>query len=407
MGLVVQKYGGSSVADVDKIKRVAQRIVKRKQAGNQVVAVVSAMGDTTDELIDLAQGITDQPPKREYDMLVSTGEQVSVSLLAMAIHELGEEVISLTGPQVKIITDDLHSKAQILEIQPDRLEKELEQDKIVVVAGFQGVTANEDITTLGRGGSDTTAVAIAADLQAEVCEIYTDVDGVYTTDPRLVERASKLSAISYEEMLELARLGADVLHPRSVEIAKEYDVKLAVRSSFYCVPGTYIEEVGELEKTNVVSGVTCNQDEVEVSLVGVPDHPGVAATIFDKLGAAAINVDMIIQNLHYNDVNDITFTISEADLPQAEEILQELQDKLQYEELIVNPEVAKVSIVGAGMVTNPGVAADMFSALGSVGINIQMISTSEIKISCLIAKDRSEEAVQVIHDEFKLGSLSD
>ncbi|GAB6098648.1 aspartate kinase [Halanaerocella petrolearia] len=416
MGLVVQKYGGSSVANVDKIKRVAERIVKRKKAGNQVVSVVSAMGDQTDELIELANQITETPPRREYDMLVSTGEQVSVALLAMAINELGEDVVSLTGSQVGIITDDLHSKAQILDIESERLEEELSQDKIVIVAGFQGVTVNNDITTLGRGGSDTTAVAVATALEADVCEIYTDVDGVYTTDPRVVEEACKLPEVSYEEMLELASLGADVLHPRSVEIAKEYDIKLAVKSSFYCSPGTYIKEVGELEKSNVVSGVTCNQDEVKLSVVGVPDEPGVASEIFSKLGEQGINVDMIIQNLHYSDVNDInndvdvndiTFTIEEDDLNQAKDILTELRDELDYKKLIIDKDVAKVSIVGAGMVTNSGVAAKMFNSLAEEEINIEMISTSEIKISCLLDKDQADDAVQAIHDQFELASISD
>ncbi|AGB41522.1 aspartate kinase, monofunctional class [Halobacteroides halobius DSM 5150] len=406
MGLVVQKYGGSSVADVKRIKRVAERIVKRKRAGNQVVSVVSAMGDQTDELIGLSQQITDTPPKREYDMLVATGEQVSVALLAMAINELGEEVVSLTGSQVGIITDNLHSKAQILEIESERLEKELSQDKIVIVAGFQGVTVNNDITTLGRGGSDTTAVAVATALKADVCEIYTDVDGVYTTDPRVVKEARKLPEVSYEEMLELASLGADVLHPRSVEIAKQYDVKLAVKSSFYCSPGTYIKEVAKLEKTNVVSGVTCNQDEVKISIVGVPDEPGIASKVFKKLAEQGINVDMIIQNLHYDDLNDITFTIEDDDLNQAKTILEKLKQELSYKELITDSDVAKVSIVGAGMVTNSGVAAKMFDALGSEEINIEMISTSEIKISCLLDKSEADEAVQVIHDSFNLSNLS-
>ena len=402
MGLVVQKYGGSSVADSEKIKNVAQRIVERKKEGNRVVAVVSAMGDTTDELIDLADEITDAPPKREYDMLISTGEQISVALLAMAIHELGEEVISLTGHQVGIITDDLHSKAKILKIESDRLEEELSEDQIVIVAGFQGVTIDNEITTLGRGGSDTTAVAIAKAIDAEVCEIYTDVDGVYTADPRIVENASKLPDISYDEMLELASLGAKVLHPRSVEIAKEYQIKLAVKSSFNNSPGTYIKEVSELEKVNVVSGVTCNKNEVKFSLLGVPDKPGIASLIFAKLAEVGINVDMIIQNIHYEDVNDITFTIDHEDFEQAHSILERLKKELNYRKLISDVNVAKVSIVGAGMSTNPGVAARMFEALGRDEINIEMISTSEIKVSCLIEEEEANQAVSAIHDEFEL-----
>lgn len=402
MSLVVQKYGGSSVADSQKIKNVAQRIVDRKREGNEMVTVVSAMGDTTDELIDLANQITDCPPKREYDMLISTGEQISVALLAMAIHELGEDVISLTGHQVGIITDDLHSKAKILKIEADRLEEELAQDKIVIVAGFQGVTIDNDITTLGRGGSDTTAVALAKAIDADVCEIYTDVDGVYTADPRIVEDARKLHDISYGEMLELASLGAEVLHPRSVEIAKEYNIKLAVRSSFNYSSGTYIKEVSELEKVNVVSGVTCNKNEVKFTLLGVPDKPGIASRIFSELAELGINVDMIIQNIHYNDVNDITFTIDHEDFEQAHSILEELKKKLNYRELISDVNVAKVSIVGAGMSTNPGVAARMFEALGRDQVNIEMISTSEIKVSCLIEEREADQAVAAIHNEFEL-----
>ena len=402
MGLVVEKYGGSSVADPEKIKNVAERIVKTKKEGNEVVAVVSAMGDTTDELIDLANEITDAPPKREYDMLISTGEQISVAMLAMAIHELGEDVISLTGHQVGIITDDLHSKAKILEIESQRLEEELAQDQIVIVAGFQGITIDNEITTLGRGGSDTTAVALAKAIDADVCEINTDVDGVYTADPRIVDEASKLASISYDEMLELASLGAEVLHPRSVEIAKEYSIKLSVRSSFNDSSGTYIKEVSELEKVNVVSGVTYNNNEVKFTLLGVPDEPGVASRIFSELADVGINIDMIIQNIHYEDVNDITFTIDHEDFEQAHSILEKLKDHLNYRELISDVNVAKVSIVGAGMSTNPGVAARMFEALGRDNINIEMISTSEIKVSCLIEEDEANQAVAAIHNEFEL-----
>ncbi len=405
MALVVQKYGGSSVADTDKIKRVAKRIVKCKEEGNQVVTVVSAMGDSTDELIELAGEITDNPPRREYDMLISTGEQVSVALLAMAIHQLGEDVVSLTGSQVGIITNDLHSKAKIKDIKTDRLKSELEEGKIIIVAGFQGVTTDYEITTLGRGGSDTTAVAIATALEADVCEIYTDVDGVYTTDPRIVAKACKLSEVSYDEMLELARLGANVLHPRSVEIAKEYNIKLAVRSSFNYSVGTYVKEVGTLEKSLVVTGVTCNRDEVKLSLIGVPDKPGVASRIFKKLAESDVNVDMIIQNVNYDGVNDITFTIDQTDFIQARDILEGMQEEVEYKKLLDDQNVAKVSIVGAGMVTNPGVAAGMFDALAKEEINIGMISTSEIKVSCLIAENEANKAVKAIHKEFELDKL--
>ncbi|SEM41821.1 aspartate kinase [Candidatus Frackibacter sp. WG12] len=402
MGLIVQKYGGTSVANPDRIKKVAERIVKRKREGAQVVAVVSALGDTTDELIDLSKQVTDQPPKREYDMLISTGEQVSVALLAMAINELGEDVISLTGSQVGIITDDIHTKAKILKIDSTRLEEELTKDKIVVVAGFQGVTINNDITTLGRGGSDTTAVALATKLDADICEIYTDVDVIYTADPRIVENAVKLAEISYDEMLEMASLGAQVLQPRSVEFAKQYNINLAVRSSFNYEPGTHVKEVGDLEKDRVVSGVACNTDEVKISLIGVPDRPGIASHIFNTLANASINVDMIIQNVHRGEVNDITFTINAEDLDQAKVILREIQTELTIEDIIFDSEVAKVSIVGAGMVTNPGVAASMFESLADTDINIEMISTSEIKVSCLIDEARAQEAVQAIHDKFEL-----
>ncbi|WP_027340812.1 aspartate kinase [Halonatronum saccharophilum] len=407
MSLIVQKYGGSSVANPERIMRVAQRIVKRKQAGNDVIAVVSAMGDTTDELVKLVADITNKPPKREYDMLISTGEQVSVSLLAMAINELGEDVISLTGSQVGIITNELHSKAKILEIKNNRLEKELNEGKIVIVAGFQGVTINNEITTLGRGGSDTTAVAVATALKADLCEIYTDVDGVYTTDPRVVKKASKLPEISYEEMLELASLGANVLHPRSVEIAKEYNIKLAVKSSFYCCPGTYIKEVEELENNIVVSGVACNKSEVKLSLLGLPDRPGIASKVFNRLAGEGVNVDMIIQNVNYDGVNDITFTIDEDDFNGTKELLEEMKESLEYRELIYDLEVAKVSIVGAGMVTNPGVAAKMFEALAQEEVNIGMISTSEIKVSCLINRSEADKAVKAIHAKFNLDKIGE
>ncbi|WP_078809681.1 aspartate kinase [Selenihalanaerobacter shriftii] len=403
MGLIVQKYGGTSVADTTRIKKVAERLVKRKREEDQVIAVVSAIGDTTDELINLSNEITDQPPKREYDMLISTGEQVSVALLAMAINELGEDVISLTGSQVGIITDDLHTKAKILEIDSSRLEKELAKDQIVVVAGFQGITINDDITTLGRGGSDTTAVALAAKLDADICEIYTDVNGIYTADPRMLDDAVKLPEISYDEMLEMASLGAKVLQPRSVEFAKQYKIKLAVKSSFNYESGTHVKEVEELEKGKVVSGVACNTNEVKISLIGVPDRPGIASKVFNTLAESSINVDMIIQNVHRGEVNDITFTIDDEDLSQAKVILNELNKELTIEDIIYDAEVAKVSIVGAGMVTNPGVAAKMFEALADADINIEMISTSEIKVSCLMDEAKSQQAVKVIHDKFNLG----
>jgi aspartate kinase len=340
-------------------------------------------------------------------MLISTGEQVSVALLAMAINELGEEVISLTASQVGIITDDLHTNAQILKIDSTRLEAELAEDKIVIVAGFQGVTINNDITTLGRGGSDTTAVALSAKLKADICEIYTDVNGIYTADPRIVDNATKLSKISYNEMLELASLGSQVLHPRSVEFAKQYEIKLLVRSSFNYKAGTYVKEVEKLEKNNVISGVAYSRDDVKISLIGVPDRPGIASKIFNSLAKENINVDMIIQNVHRGKVNDITFTIADEDLSEARVILEGLKSELTIEDIIFDSEMAKISIVGAGMVTNPGVAAKMFESLAEADINIEMISTSEIKVSCLLDQSEAKEAVRVLHDKFNLDSVEE
>ncbi len=407
MGLIVQKYGGTSVGTPERIKRVAQRIIQRKKAGNQLVATVSAMGDRTDQLVNLANQVSDNPPQREYDMLLSTGEQESVALLAMAINSLGEEVVSLTGSQAGITTNDLHTKAEILNINPERIETELAEDKIVIIAGFQGMTNKGDITTLGRGGSDTTAVAIATSLRADLCEIYTDVDGVYTADPRIVEDAAKIKEISYDEMLELASLGANVLHPRSVEIAKDNKIELMVKSSFCCIPGTYIKEENKLEDKLLVSGVTCDKDQVKLSLIGVPDQPGIASNIFTKLAKSCINVDMIIQNVDYDELNDITFTVSKDDFLAAKEILESMEDDLDYTELKSDDTLSKVSIVGAGMVTNPGVAARMFTALGANDVNIEMISTSEIKVSCLINAEDSDRAIRAIHQEFNLSEQDD
>ncbi|MGI6558538.1 MAG: aspartate kinase [Limnochordia bacterium] len=400
--ILVQKYGGSSVANPDKIRAVARRIVAAKKRGYDVVVVVSALGDTTDELIELARQITNRPPRREMDMLLSTGEQVSISLLAMAVDSLGEPVISLTGAQCGIITDDKHTKARILEIQANRIQEELSQGKIVVVAGFQGITSLNDITTLGRGGSDTTAVALAAVLKAKVCEIYTDVDGVYTADPRVVPQARKLEQVSYGEMLEMARLGAGVMQPRAVEVAAQYGIPIHVRASSKDEPGTIIRGEEALEKEVVVTGVTHDTNVAKFVVVDVPDKPGVAAKIFSSLADDGINVDMIVQTNKRTGRTDMLFTVSKDDMASTKEIVERVCEELGGERVIVNTEVAKVSIVGAGMVSNPGVAARMFQALANEKINIQVISTSEIKVSCLIDASLVVPAVQAIHKAFEL-----
>lgn len=402
MGIIVQKYGGSSVADSDRLKRVANRIIDCYQRGHQVVAVVSARGDTTDELITLAQEVAPDPPPREMDMLLSTGEQISIALLAMTIHSLGYPVISLTGAQVGIQTDAMHTKAKILNVSCSRLLAELEQNKIVIVAGFQGVTGENEITTLGRGGSDATAVAIAAAIKAEVCEIYTDVDGVLTADPRLVPSAQKLKKVSYDEMLELASLGAVVLQPRSVELAKLYNVRLCVRSSFSNNTGTWIEEDPDMERDNVVTGIAQDLNIAELAIFDVPDRPGVAYKLFSALADASINVDMIVQSTMRDDYNDISFTICKDDLRQALKKLKAITEELGASGFTYDDQVAKVSIVGAGMISNPGVAAKMFEALAEKNINIQMISTSEIKVSCVVKLQDAIVAVQALHDKFGL-----
>lgn len=407
MGIVVQKFGGSSVANPERIKVVAQRVVDTATQGHQVVVVVSALGDTTDELIELARQITNRPPRREMDMLLSTGEQISIALLAMAINELGHPVISLTGGQVGIITDGTHTKAKILKINPDRVVQELHQGKIVIVAGFQGISANQDITTLGRGGSDTTAVALAAALNANVCEIFTDVDGVYTADPRVVQSARKLGDVAYGEMLEMASLGAAVLQPRSVEIAAQYNVPIHVRSSFNHHAGTFVREERVVERDMVVVGVAHDVNVAKVSLIDVPDRPGVAYRIFSALAEESINVDMIVQTTKQDKTADLLFSVSRDDLPRAQEIVDELARELGASRILVDDNVGKVSIVGAGMVSNPGVAAKMFEALANAGINIIVISTSEIKVSCLVQADDVLRAVRVVHEAFGLNESPD
>ncbi len=400
--ILVQKFGGSSVADTEKIMNVARRIADTRRRGYHVVAVISALGDTTDRLVELAYQITPRPRAREMDMLLATGEQISVALLSMAMHELGHEAISFTGAQVGIVTDSAHTRAKILDVKVGRILEELEKGSVVIVAGFQGVSLDDQITTLGRGGSDTTAVALAAALGAEVCEIYTDVDGVYTADPRLVPEARKLSRISYEEMLEMAATGARVLQLRSVEFARNYGVVIHVRSSFSQEEGTWITEEDERMEKAIISGVTHDVSEAKVTVFDVPDRPGVAAALFKALAAENINVDMIIQNVSENQRTDISFTVNKEDLQKAEEITAAVAEKLGAGGVSVDRDIAKVSLVGAGMRTHPGVAADMFSALAENDINIEMISTSTIKISCVIRAQDVEKAVRAIHSKFGL-----
>ena len=400
--IVVQKYGGTSVADARRIRAVADRVVKTRRKGSSVVVVVSALGDTTDKLIDLACQITDKPSNRELDMLVSTGEQVSCALLAMAIHELGEDAISFTGAQVGIITDNSFTRARIIGINAKRIFKEM-KDKIVIVAGFQGVSLNQDITTLGRGGSNLTAVALAKVLNADYCEMNTDVEGVFTADPRIVSDARKLDRISYEEMFELASLGAQILQPRSIEFAMKFGVPIHVRSSFSEKSGTIISKEVRAMEDIVVSGVAINKNEAKVTICDVPDKPGIAAKIFKDIARADINVDMIVQNVSRTGATDLSFTVPNSDLNRTIRVSKEISGKVGAGEVTFDKEVAKISVVGIGMRSHSGVAAKMFEALAEKGINIEMISTSEIKISCVVEKKRADEAVRAIHGKFKLG----
>ena len=400
MALIVQKFGGSSVADADRIRNVARIITDTYQKGNRVVAVLSAQGDTTDELIDKAAELNPAASKRELDMLLSTGEQISCALCAMAIEGMGFPVVSLTGWQAGFRTNSGYGNARIKRVQGERIRAELDKRRIVIVTGFQGLNKYDDITTLGRGGSDTSAVAIAASLGADLCQIYTDVDGVYTADPRLVKSARKLDEITYDEMLELASLGAQVLHNRSVEMAKRYNVRLEVLSSFSGNPGTKVKEVVKnMEKTHV-SGVAKDKNVARLALVGLADEPGIAFKIFSLLAKNGINVDIILQSIGRDESKDISFTVVRSDAQKARELLEENRDYIGFESIEVNDKVAKVSIVGAGMVNNPGVAARMFEALYGVGINISMISTSEIKVSVLMDERDTDRAVQAIHDKF-------
>ena len=401
MGLIVQKYGGSSVKDAEHVFNVANRIVEAYDAGNDVVVVVSAQGDTTDDLIEKAQEINPKASKREMDMLLATGEQISISLLAMAIEKIGRPVISLTGWQAGFRTNSAYSNARINRIDTERLKSELDKRKIIIVAGFQGVNKYDDITTLGRGGSDTSAVALAAALNADICEIYTDVDGVYTADPRFVPNAKKLDDISYDEMLELASLGANVLHNRSVEMAKKYNVNMAVKSSLNKNEGTFVKGVNKVEKM-LVRGVARDNDVARISLCGVEDVPGKAFTVFSLISKEDIGVDIILQSIGNNGKKDISFTVKESDLDKVLAVLDEHKDTVCADEIKYTKDVSKVSIVGAGMVNNAGVATKMFEALYNAHINISMISTSEIKISVLVDQKDAERAVNAVHDKFLL-----
>jgi aspartate kinase len=402
MALVVQKYGGSSVADAEKIKNVARRIVETKEKGNEVVVVVSAMGDTTDELIQLARKINPKPQERELDVLLSTGEIVSSTLMAMALQNLGHKAVSLSGPQAGIETDTVYSKARIVHIEPKRIVKELEKGNIVIVAGFQGITKDKDITTLGRGGSDTTAVALAAALKAQICQIYTDVEGVFTADPRIVPEAHKLKEIGYEEMLELATLGAKVMHSRAVELGQVYNMPILVASSFNDKPGTIIHGGIPMEVRNKVRGIAHDLNVAKVTVVGVPDRPGIASAVFEPLAKANISVDTIVQNASINKITDLTFTVARGDLDKAMSLIKPIAKSIGAKDCVSDSTLAKISIVGTGMQNTPGYASGMFRALSEQGINIQLITTSEIKITCIIAEDRAKDAVKALHRAFDL-----
>lgn len=401
--LIVQKFGGTSVADVEKIQNVARRVVETRRKGSDVVVVVSALGDTTDKLIELAHKITANPSERELDMLISTGEQVSCPLLAMAIHKLGKDAISFTGAQVGIITDNSFTRARIIDINAKRISEELNNNRIVIVAGFQGVSLSQDITTLGRGGSNLTAVALAKALDAKMCEMYTDVEGVFRADPRIVRDAVKIDRISYEEMFELASLGAQVLQPRSIEFAMKFAVPIHVRSSFSSKEGTIISKEVKAMENIVVSGVALNKDEAKVTICDVPDKPGIAAKIFKDIAGQDINVDMIVQNVSKTGSTDISFTVPGTDLNKTIKVAKEISKKVGAGDITSDKNIAKVSVVGIGMRSHSGVAANMFEALAEKGINIEMISTSEIKISCVVKKESGEAAVRAIHEKFKLG----
>ena len=402
MALIVQKYGGSSVADADKIKNVARRIAEARDRGDQVVAVVSAMGDTTDELIELANRVSEHPDVRELDVLLSTGEVVSSTLLTMALHNMGYSAISLSGAQAGIKTDTAHSRARILKIDPKRMRQELGKGNIVIVAGFQGMTDKMDVTTLGRGGSDTTAVALAASLGAEVCQIYTDVEGVYTADPRIVPEARHLHDIGYEEMLELASYGARVMHPRAVELGELFDIPILVASSFNNNIGTLIKREVSMEVRNKVRSIAHDLDVAKITVVGVPDRPGIASSIFVPLSTAGVSVDTIVQNASIENITDLTFTVAKSQLAAAMAVVAPIAREIGARECLSDSKLGKVSIIGTGMQNAPGYAARMFSTLSDNNVNIQLITTSEIRITCIIDEARVKDAVRALHRAFEL-----
>ena len=405
MALIVQKYGGSSVKDTERIKNVAKRVAAHRQKGDQIVVVVSAMGGGTDNLIKLASEINKQPSEREMDMLLATGEQATIALLAMALHSLDLEAVSLTGAQAGIITDEVHTKAKIKNISPREVHAMLDAENVVIVAGFQGMTLDGRITTLGRGGSDLTAIALASTLEADLCQIYTDVDGVFTADPNLVSDARKLNEISYDEMLELSSLGARVMQSRSVEFAKKFNVTFEVRSSLNNNPGTIVKEETDSMEGVVARGVSLDENQAKVTLVGVPDKPGMAARIFSALAKGAINVDMIVQNISHGSATpatDMSFTTDKPDLLKALKVIEGLNREIEFTEVISDEGIAKVSVVGVGMRTHSGIAAKVFETLAAGGINIEMISTSEIKISVVVESEKGEAATQQLHDAFFL-----
>jgi aspartate kinase len=406
MALIVQKYGGTSVADADRIRNVARRIIATKEKGNQVVVVVSAMGDTTDELIKLAYQVTENPGDRELDVLLSTGELVASTLVAMAIRHMGCEAISLSGAQAGIKTDANHSRARILGIDPSRVVRELDQGRIVIVAGFQGITDGMDVTTLGRGGSDTTAVAVAASLGAKVCERYTDVEGIYTADPRVVPEARPLAEISYEEMLELATYGSKVIHPRAIELGELYNIPILVASSFTDSPGTLIHGEVSMEVRNKVRGIVHDLDVAKITIVGVPDRPGIAAAIFEALAKANVSVDTIVQNASINNITDLTFTVAKSELTRAMKVVEPIAKSVGARECVADSKLGKISIIGTGMQNTPGYAARMFGTLSEHGINIQLITTSEIRITCIIEESKVKDAVCALHRAFQLDTAT-
>ncbi|MFC1906494.1 aspartate kinase [Chloroflexota bacterium] len=402
MGVIIQKYGGSSVGDAQKIGHVARRIAQAKDGGNQVVVVVSAMGDTTDELIEMAYQISEKPDKRELDVLLSTGEIVSSTLLAMALHQMGYPAISLTGAQAGIRTDAAYSRARILKVEAKRVRKELEKDNIVIVAGFQGITEEMDVTTLGRGGSDTTAVALAVALGADECQIFTDVEGVHTADPRLIPEARKLSEIGYEEMLELATYGARVLHPRAVELGELFDIPILVASSFTDNQGTLIHGEASMEMRNKVRSIAHDLDVAKITVVGIPDRPGIAAAIFEPLARAHVSVDTIVQNASIENITDLTFTVAKGDLPRAMEVVEPIARSIGARECVSDARLGKISIIGTGMQNTPGYAAKMFQSLSEKKVNILLITTSEIRITCIIEERQVKDAIRALHRAFEL-----